>query len=56
MSAIDLAVCEIKKRQTKTAKYMEQMEEEIAERAHNQQLNTLILTKVLTEVLIDISK
>ena len=32
MSAIDLAVCEIKKRQTKTEKYMEQMHEDMAKK------------------------
>ena len=52
MSAIDLVVCQIKKRQTKTQKYMDQMYEDMGKRTHDQQLNT----KILTKMWIDISK
>ena len=52
ISTLDIVVCQIKKRQTKTQKYMDQFYEDMGKRTQNQEVTSAILNKIW----IDISK
>ena len=50
ISSLDIVVCQIKKSQTKTQKYMDQFYEDMKNRTQNQEVTSAILTKIWIDI------